>query len=342
MPELTSDQWHALPAGEKKRLRALKHAWRAVKAQVENAEAIRSAADIATSPAGQPGSAGPLAYQIVGTPFRDPKTGRELPLVNAFFGASCFVILTGPSALQHDLSMLRRRGIFTFGVNNSPAIVRPNAWTCVDPVEKFHSAIWLDPHVAKFVNSRRLDSHLRKKESGKEGSKFLPLKLNNGKTATPKDMPNVISTIRNANFRPAQWLGEPSINWGNAKKAARKNKLVRDLNVMLCVLKTAYALGFRAVYLIGCDFTMRPEQCYSFATSKTEGQAASNNAKYGRLAMMLAMLQPHFDAAGFHVFNCNPKSGLTIFPVCSYQEAIEAASGHVPQDPLDTMDWYLK
>jgi hypothetical protein len=111
---------------------------------------------------------------------------------------------------------------------------------------------------------------------------------------------------------------------------------------MFAVLKLAYALGFRACYLLGCDFNMSPGQPYAFAQGKGEGECGSNNNSYRTMNVMLAELAPRFAEAGFTVMNCNPKSGLTVFPFCSYESAIEAATGHIPQDPLDTADWYKK
>jgi hypothetical protein len=94
--------------------------------------------------------------------------------------------------------------------------------------------------------------------------------------------------------------------------------------------------------LLGCDFQMQEHRPYAFAEDKHASAINCNNNKYRTLSMMLALLKPHFDAAGYRVFNCNPHSGLTVFPFVPYSEAIQKASGHVPQDPLDTINWYRK
>lgn len=322
LPVLTPDEWRRLSVRERQRLRELKIAH-------------RRAAGQAAAP---PEKICPGRRSDAETPFRDIH-GRSLHLVDLYYGASCFFLLSGPSSLENDLSQLRRRGIYVLSANNSAAVFRPNGWIFVDPPEKFHSAIWLDPGVTKFVHHRFLHYRLREKLPG---DRFEPLKLGNGQTAHVRDMPGVVSIMRNADFCPSRWLSEPSINWGNSKRSARRNHHPRDLNVMLCGLKLAYALGFRAVYLLGCDFKMSEERPYVFAEDKAVSAVQSNNSKYRTIATMLALLKPHFDAAGFHVFNCNLSSGLTVFPFVSFSEAIEAASGHVPQDPLDTVHWYRK
>jgi hypothetical protein len=324
LPVLTDAEWRALSRVERQRIRELK-----LEHRRREAEAIRHVAG------GQPPDELP---EPTGTPFRDVH-GRPLYLANYCYGASCFLMLSGPSSLNNDLSLLRRRGIYTVAVNNAATVIRPNAWVFVDPAEKFHSSIWLDPAVLKFVHHRCTEHRLRQKLPTGE---FLPLKLSNGQTARVQDMPGVIPMIRNADFRPSRWLTEPTINWGNSKRSTRRNGFPRDLNVMLCALKLCYVLGFRAVYLLGCDFLMNEQQPYSFAESKHAAACGGNNRKYNNIEAMLRLLKPHFDAAGFHVFNTNERSGLTLYPFVPYTEAIEAASGHVPQDPLDTLDWYKK
>ena len=283
------------------------------------------------------------AAQGQGTPFIDAQTNKPLFLGNLYRGASAFIILSGPSVLDLDLSLLRRRGIITIGVNNSPATFRPNIWTHVDPLLKFHDAIWKDPAILKFVNRNKLDHSIRIK---KPDGRFLTItrKAENGQVepVCARDMPGVIGDCRNAYFNPETWLSEPTINWGNSKRSWGKNKQPRILNVMLAAVKLAYSLGFRIVYLLGCDFNMQEHRPYSFSEAKGATPIASNNEKYSLLCDYFSVLKPHFDAAGYRVFNCNPDSGLTIFPFVGYIEAIESATAHVPQDPLDTAGWYLK
>lgn len=321
LPSLTDAEWQSLPAGEKRRLRELKHAHR----RMQNATGQS-----------QPGSQQKL--DPTKTPFQTID-GRPLHLDQLGGLGSCFIVLSGPSAKQHDLTLLHRRGAFTIAVNNAATLIRPNAWHFVDPPEKFHNAIWLDPAVMKFVPSKYLRWKIRTR--AKDG-KLEYMRLNSGQHATPADMPGVIQAIRNAFLSPSAWLSEPSINWGNSKRSARKNHFPRDLNVMVASLKLAFALGFRVAYLVGCDFSMSDGQPYAFAEDKHSAGVAGNNRKYEVISAILGLLKPHFDANGYRVFNLNANSGLRVFPFVSYQEAIEAATGHVPQDPLDTFGWYSK
>jgi hypothetical protein len=156
-----------------------------------------------------------------------------------------------------------------------------------------------------------------------------------------RDMPGVIGLHREADFNPSRWLSEPVINWGNSKKCANRNNWPNVLNVMFCALKIAYAIGFRVVYLLGCDFSMDISQPYAFGQTKNiEGVASNNNCYRMMNDIMLPALLPHFRDADYSVFNCNPNSGLTVFPHVPYTEAIAAASDHVPQGTLSADGWY--
>lgn len=265
-------------------------------------------------------------------------SGEPLPLANIQRDGSCFIVLSGPSLAELDLSLLRRRGVFTLAVNNAATVVRPNAWTLVDPPGKFHEAIWRDPFVMKFVPRRWHSKPLRTRT---EGGTFALMKRGN-ELLKVSDMPNVVGIERNAYFDPEAWLSEPSINWGNSGKYVKRNGQPKCLSVLFCALKLAYALGFRVVYLLGCDFNMSEERPYAFGEVKDAGAVRSNNHSYAVMEGMLAQLRPHFDSAGYHVFNCNPRSALTVFDHVAYREAIECATAHVPQDPLDAKGWYDK
>lgn len=264
--------------------------------------------------------------------------GQRVHLIPASRGTSIFLLLSGPSLAALDLRLLYRRGIVTFGVNNSPTVgIRTNYWTYVDRQNKFHDAIWKDPACIKFAVSRQLHKSLREKRP--DGT-FRTITDGNGKDLAVRDMPSTLGYVRNAWFDPEKWLTEDSINWGNSKKSAAKNGHPNNLNVMFASLKICYSLEFRTVYLLGCDFHMHVERPYAFAQTKDAGGCNSNNGTYRTLNQMLGLLRPKFDAAGFRVLNCNPDSGLRVFDFISYREAVERATAGIPQDPLDASGWY--
>lgn len=351
VPQFTGLEWRRLPEAEKRFWREQKRLRAAAGIAPKPPESAAppppvvlpspEAAAPPTSPQPQ-ATAAPTAQAVTSrgeTPFLSPD-GHPIHLSHIGAGGPAFVILSGPSLNSLDLSQLSRRGVWSIAVNNAATLVRPNAWTYVDPPEKFHDGIWKDPSVLKFVNRRHLTWKLRTRAPDGE---LVPLM--DGKTLLrPKDMPGVVAINRSAEFNPSRWLAEPVINWGHGGKAWRRNprQYPKVLNVMLCVLKIVYALGFRQAYLLGCDFSMSDAQPYAFAENKQHGAISGNNGMYPKLVSMLSLLKPHFDAAGFRVFNCNPKSYLTVFPHVPYKDAIEAATAHVPQGVLDARGWYVK
>lgn len=71
--------------------------------------------------------------------------GDSVSLTDFYRGRSAFLVCSGPSLVEHDLSKLDRRGIVTMGVNNSWAVHRPTLWTCVDNPGRFIDTGWKDP-----------------------------------------------------------------------------------------------------------------------------------------------------------------------------------------------------
>lgn len=323
-PQLTDAEWRRLPRAEKDRLRALKHERR----RLEKQNGGESAA-IQVTP-------------VESSPFIHAATKQPLDLSFIGGGGPCFIVLSGPSSKKLDLSQLSKRGIYTIAVNNAGTICRPNAWTCVDPVSKFHDSIWLDPGVLKFCPSTMLKRGIRRKRD--DGS-FESINISD-RHMTPADCPNVAGYLRRPNFNVDTYLSEPFINWGVSKGYARKEKKrgrerQRILNVMFAVLKIAYSIGFRHVFLVGCDFHMDAAQPYAFEQGKHIGGANGNNNAYRIMQSMFTELLPHFAAAGFNVYNVNSDSGLTVFPFVDYIDAINGATIGIQQNP-DPKDWYFK
>ncbi|MFN5959805.1 MAG: hypothetical protein ACK462_17910, partial [Planctomyces sp.] len=58
-----------------------------------------------------------------------PPTFESVSLSGFYRGRSAFLILSGPSLTQLDLSALNKRGIVTMAVNNAWAVHRPTLWT---------------------------------------------------------------------------------------------------------------------------------------------------------------------------------------------------------------------
>jgi hypothetical protein len=268
------------------------------------------------------------------TPIVD-RHGKPAAMEDFFHGGHVFLVCGGPSINALDLPRLNERGIVTFGINNVSAHVRTNLWTFGDKPCKFHDAIWFDPGITKFVpqpkiNNRREANQIRRKTGPTEFTSTDKLAI---------DCPAVFGLKRNSTFDVANWLWQDTINWGNGKDGAEKNKLPRVINTMFQAVRLCYFLGFRTVYLLGADFRMDEAHRYAFGERRTEGAIRGNNAAYEKLDWYFTQLRPWFDDARFTVLNCNPDSHLTAFEFIDYESAIRLAQADMPEE-IDTYGWY--
>jgi len=341
--------------------RAAKRAARAAEAEAAKQKAI--AAQQAAEQAPKP----------PGCPVLD-RYGRPAGIENLFQGGHVFLILGGPSynTLNHDL--LKARGVVTFGVNNVAAHVRPNLWTYGDTTAKFHDAIWKDPHICKLAPYAKFDDRIREKLPdgtfrtlnltprqcpntlgihrnsifdpekwlfegtinwglGKDGvvhylRPWLEENLGLDPKASPKQAKNVYE----------QWLKEGKIPPGHIEKHCPCPKV---LSTMIQAVRLCYYLGFRHVYLLGCDFTMTQEAKYSFPESGNPGTVNNNTNSYAAMKKLFKKLRPEFDKAGFEVLNCNPNSGLTAFDYLPFEQCVGRATKDLPRK-IDTDGWYIK
>lgn len=276
-------------------------------------------------------------------------TGQPVYLEGMYPGSACFLCVSGPSLLTFNLSELRRPGIVSMGLNNSPTAHakacgdalqawRPQLWTMTDDVASFVRSIYLDPKIIKFMPEGKPNDILF--DSDKWA--FTKTKV--------RECPGVFYYRRNNRFNANTYLTEPTINWGNhedtchcgwmrpAKKEGVKRVKVCEKckqpfgvmgggrSVMLAAIRILYALGFRTVFIVGCDMKMEEgKQNYAFEQARHAGSVKSNNKTYALLNKRFDLLRPIFDKAGFRVYNCLETSGLRSFPYVPFNEAIDFA-----------------
>jgi hypothetical protein len=248
-----------------------------------------------------------VSNQIRHTPMFFRENGMNLDLVDLHAGRSLFLVLNGPSLTGFDWARLKQPGICTFGINNGAHLLRPNFWTSVDDPSRFMESIWRDPTITKFVPM----SHFQKPIWDRERNTFS--------RELVRSFPNVVGYRRNEAFSPDKWLIEDTINWGNHSKRGGGR------SVMLASLRIAFLLGFRKVYLLGCDFYMDETKHYWFPEQRSANAISNNTNSYSLMRGFFNRLQPKFLEAGFEVFNCNPQSGLESFPFADLEEALGSA-----------------
>jgi hypothetical protein len=234
-------------------------------------------------------------------------SGSSIDLVDLFRNAFIFLICNGPSFNEVDKTKLQLPGIQSFGINNGAHYFKPHLWACTDSPNNFMDSIWLNSTIMKFIPLAYMDKPIWDSENNRESLYNV------------SDCPNVIGFRRNINFNYRTWLNEPSINWGSHEFSGNGQ------STMLAALKICYLLGFKNVYLVGCDFKMNQQQAYWFHDETTFEHIDHNNRLFAHLQQYFDLLQPVFQEEKFHVYNTNKDNELKSFPFIDYETAIETA-----------------
>jgi hypothetical protein len=263
--------------------------------------------------------------------FRDAH-GNSLPYTGRFSGASLFIVGGGPSISALDCTTFARRGVVTLAINNVAAnIIRPTFWTAGDAPDRFALSIWRDPGVVKFVPETRMRESLAEEKDGK----YVKIPL------TPSRMPNVVSFPLVSVFNPETWLNEPFVAWGNQGTVTGPDGIQGRRTSFLIALKLAYTLGFRQVFLVGCDFKSTVEKPYGFPEAKPQKLVDSSNRDFEAIFTRLNLMRESFAAADFHVKTCVPNTEAPLDYV-PFEEALEQCLNYTPQEVRTEGMYYAK
>lgn len=254
------------------------------------------------------------------------KHGNPAFLGNHFQDATCFFVGGGPSFTKSMGIELGQRGICTFAVNNvATNLIRPTLWACGDHSKSFHSRIWLDPTIMKFAPSDQGGLSFYHTD-GKPSGKMI------------RDLPNIFFFEKNEHFNSKTFFTEKSVSWGRAKNDKDDLGISGTRSIMLIALKLMVNLGFKNIYLLGCDFLMSNPP-YSFPQFKHAGGRESNNLSYLDLNKRFEALQPQLINQGIKVINCTHNSNLTAFPSMDFYKALTLTINTFPYD-IGTLGYY--
>lgn len=254
----------------------------------------------------------------------------SISMANFYRGRAVFLMLSGPSLNALDLSLLDQRGIVTMGVNNAWTIHRPHLWTCVDDPGRFIDTGWKDPGILKLVPMCHRVRRLRVQNP--DGS-MRPSAFH------VSQMPGVFFYRRSNHFDHERFLTGDTVCWGNDGDRADSLGIKGKRSVMLAALRLLHHLGFRTVYLIGCDFKMADDRRYAFDEDRALDVIRYNNTLYDALSRRFEALRPHFERHNFRVVNCSPGSELSAFESMDFRDAVSQASGACHK-PINTRGWY--
>jgi hypothetical protein len=220
--------------------------------------------------------------------YRYTKAGARIPvdLEGMFDGETLFLLGGSPSLRNLPLELLRKPGVITLGMNNVPCFFpRPTLWICADKPLCFSSHIFTSPEIMKFTMISR-----RGLEVPDTGGRLI------------MDCPNMLFYGAHENFNFENFL-DPS----------------RDMawwrSVFPIALQTAFRLGFRKVFLVGCGFHMEKKkgEQYAWSTSLTADQAQYSHNTYSKDVNRLRALLPTFARKGFKVLSSTPRSRANAF-----------------------------
>jgi len=159
-------------------------------------------------------------------------TRRQVELGELFAGpirTACWIVGGGPSLCDLPCEAIARSPVAKLGINlGGTRLIRPNFWTSYDPSARFHRSVYLDGSILKFVHARRA------------------MDLVPETTFKVCDCPGVLCFDRDAQRGFADFLAPcPAgiVDWNDTFVQA---------------IELAYRLGFRVLYLAGCDFQVRP------------------------------------------------------------------------------------
>jgi len=203
---------------------------------------------------------------------------KSIDLTDLHIGQSCFLLGSGPTLNNYDLSIFHDYSIPTIAINNAAILVKPTYWISTDEPICFAPSIIRDPTYIKFANWSRRDSKIN-------GIKW-------------QDYPNTLFygatkdeyTIDNFFFRRSQFV------WWK--------------NTWYIALQLAYRLGFRTVYTIGTDFNITPGAQYAFDSNLSPKELKSNSTLYNQTVTKMVKLRPHFKECKFNLISCSATSRL--------------------------------
>jgi hypothetical protein len=213
---------------------------------------------------------------------------------------AAFLIGRGWSATREKREKVANSGIPAMAVNDYPkGGPKPEYWCAGDGPSLYGNRIWDDPDVMKFT------PYAHTKVARPREDAFEPVQ-------TPVDATNSHFFHKvNDLLSMDEWLHVPYISWGTTvfgpdvppqfhKEGAARSSMVIGMRLL-------WHLGYRRVYLLGCDCT-------------PHHHPAPNYWKV--MFHFIDQLRPVFDRWHYKVYQTNPDSHLRTFEFIDFDEAI--------------------
>ncbi len=227
--------------------------------------------------------------------------GCRIPVdLDDSFSGSCFIAGGAPSLLKENLKLLDQSGVMVISMNNTASQVPTDIWVGLDKPVCYSPRILLDPKIMKFTMISRKDLLV--------GDKKI------------KELSNMYFFGAHEKFKIHNFL-EPNRDFWWMK------------NVFPVALQLAYRLGFRRVYLIGCEFKIKKESQYSYDTNLNDHQINYNQRTYNQTVNNMKLAISHFIEKSFEIISCTPDSALNDFyPTMLFEDAVKDMLEGFPKD----------
>lgn len=211
-----------------------------------------------------------------------------------------FLIGRGWSATAERRERIAASGIPVMAINDYPkGGPKPRYWCSGDPAGYYGNRIWDDIAVMKFAPISQIKAH-RPREDAYEPMKFSV------------DAPNVhfFHHVNNL-LEMESWLHTPYVAWGTSLFGPKTPNQFNDSGAarssMLIGLRILWHLGYREVYLLGCDCT-------------PHHHPAPNYWKV--IFHLVDQLRPVFDRFFYNVWQLNPDSHLRSFKFADLDQVL--------------------
>lgn len=230
---------------------------------------------------------------------------KAVDLNDVYLNQSLFILGGSPTLNDENLELLKQRGILTLAINNVAAkTFHPNFWVSGDRPDCYAENILVDPSILKFVNMGKRDFQFRGK-----AWKYQPATL--------------FYACREKLFTTKNFLD-------------KDYRLCWWKNTFFIALQLAWRLGFRRIYLLGCEFKISKEKQYAWNTDLRSSEVNANKRLYSNSVRLMGEMKALFESHGFQIFNCCKTSMLVpAFGFLDLESAVKEATAVIPKD-VDT------
>lgn len=230
--------------------------------------------------------------------YRYTKAGARIPvdLDDMYLGRSLFLAGGAPSLVEEpNLNALQAPGHSLMAMNNTASIFSMGGvdfWIGCDKPGCYSARILMDPKIMKFA--------IIAKRS---------FALSNGMRLV--EVPNILFFGTHGRFTVENFL-------------KKDRDQVWWKNTFFNAIQTAWHLGFRKIYLIGCSFKVGTEKQYSYDFKLDDYQQKYNQRLYNQAVDRMKSLKPCFDKHGLTIISATPDSAINdMFPFMTFDEALE-------------------